>query len=302
MQPIAIQSPDRSSTATNWVLFLVPSFIWGTTWIAIKFQLGVVAPEASVAYRFGFASALLLGWCALRGIGLRFDLRTHASFAFLGVLQFALNYVLVYLAEIHLTSGLVALLFGLMVLWNLAGARAFFGTPVSPAVGAGAALGLGGVTLVLWPELSEMHGFAGQGWGVALGVMGTLAASAGNLWSQRIYRRGASVVPSTAWAMFYGAVAVTLYCAMRGLPFTFERSLPYVASLAYLAVFGSVFAFVAYLSLLRRVGAGRSGYTAVVIPVLAMATSTVFEGYRWSLGPLIGMILVGAGNVLMLRR
>jgi drug/metabolite transporter (DMT)-like permease len=294
--------PDRRATATNWLLFLVPSFIWGTTWLAIKFQLGVVAPEASVAYRFGLASALLLGWCAVRGINLRFDLRAHATFAFLGVLQFALNYVLVYLAELHLTSGLVALVFGLMVLWNLAGARVFFGTPVPATVGAGAALGLGGVTLVLWPDVSRMHGIAAQGWGVALAVMGTLAASAGNLWSQRIYRRGVPVVPSTAWAMFYGAASVALYCALRGFPFTFDWSLPYVASLAYLAVFGSVFAFVAYLSLLRRVGAGRSGYTAVVIPVLAMATSTVFEGYRWSLVPLLGMVMVGVGNVLMLRR
>src|SRR5512133_2462462 len=89
--------------ASDLLLFLLPSFIWGTTWLAIKFQLGVVAPEASVVYRFGLASALLLAWCVVRGIPLRFDLRTHASLALQGVLQFALNYVFVYLAEVHLT-------------------------------------------------------------------------------------------------------------------------------------------------------------------------------------------------------
>jgi drug/metabolite transporter (DMT)-like permease len=287
--------------ATDWLLFLVPSFIWGTTWLAIKFQLGTVAPEASVAYRFGLASALLLGWCALRGVPLRFDLRAHASLVLLGVLQFALNYVLVYLAEVYLASGLVALLFGLLVLWNLLGARLFFGTRILPGVAAGAALGIIGVTLVLWPDLSHAH-VAGQEWGIALAFVGTVAASAGNLWSQRIYRAGAAVIPSTAWAMLYGSLAVALYCAARGVRFTFDLSLPYVASLAYLAVFGSVFAFVAYLTLLRRIGAGRSGYTAVVIPVLAMATSTVFEGYRWSAPAGAGMVLVLVGNVLMLRR
>jgi drug/metabolite transporter (DMT)-like permease len=280
----------------------VPSFIWGTTWLVIKFQLGVVAPQVSVAYRFGLASALLLGWCAVRGIPLRLDLRSHASLALLGVLQFALNYVLVYLAEVHLASGLVALVFGLMVLWNIAGARVFFGAAVSPGIALGAALGLSGVTLVLWPDLSQVRGVTGQGWGVALAVGGTVAASAGNLWSQRLYRRGAAVIPSTAWAMLYGAAAVALYCALRGIPFTFDPSLPYVASLAYLAVFGSVFAFVAYLSLLRRIGAGRTGYTAVVIPVLAMVASTALEGYRWSVAPVAGMALVLCGNVLMLRR
>ncbi len=294
---------DRGQgAAADWLLFLVPSFIWGTTWLAIKFQLGAVAPEASVAYRFGMASLLLLGWCALRGIRLRLDLRTHASLAFMGVLQFALNYVLVYLAEVHLTSGVVALLFGLLVLWNLAGARLFFGTPVATGVAIGAALGIAGVTLVVWPDLSHLRPGAGQGWGVAYAALGTVAASAGNLWSQRVYRRGAAVVPSTAWAMLYGSIAVTLYCVLRGIPFTFDASLPYVASLAYLAVFGSVFAFVAYLTLLRRIGAGRSGYTAVVIPVLAMATSTAFEGYRWTAAALAGMILVLVGNVLVLRR
>jgi drug/metabolite transporter (DMT)-like permease len=294
--------PDRHATATNWLLFLVPSFIWGTTWLVIKFQLGAVAPQVSVAYRFGLASALLLGWCVARRIPLRFDLKSHANLAMHGMLQFALNYVLVYLAEVHLTSGLVALVFGLMVLWNLVGARVFFGAPISPGVAMGAALGLCGVTLVLWPDISQVQRATGQGWGVALAVAGTIAASAGNLWSQRMYRRGAAVIPSTAWAMLYGSVAVALYCAIRGIPFTFDASPAYVASLAYLAVFGSVFAFVGYLSLIQRIGAGRAGYSAVVIPVLAMATSTVFEGYRWSVAPLAGMALVLCGNVLMLRR
>lgn len=294
--------PDRHAAATNWFLFLVSSFIWGTTWLVIKFQLGVVAPQVSVAYRFGLASALLFAWCVLRRIPLRFDPETHLNLLVQGVFQFALNYVLVYLAEVHLTSGLVALVFGLMVLWNMTGARIFYGTPISPAVAVGAALGLVGVTLVLWPDLSHVRPGSGQGWGIALAVAGSLASSTGNLWSQRMYRRGAEVIPSTAWAMLYGAAAVALYCAVRGIRFTFDASPHYVASLAYLALFGSVFAFVAYLTLIRRIGAGPSGYSSVVIPVLAMATSTVFEGYQWSAAPLAGMALVLFGNVLMLRR
>lgn len=288
--------------AADWLLFLVPSFIWGTTWYAIKFQLGAVAPEASVAYRFGLAALILLAWCRLNGIGLAFDRRAHAGFAVLGLLQFALNYVLVYLAEAHLTSGLVALLFGLLVLWNLLGARLFFGTRLTASVAAGAAIGLVGVTLVLWPDLAKMGSGPDLALGVVLALVGTLAASAGNLWSQRLYRGGAPVVPSTAWGMLYGALSVALYCLLRGIPFAFDGSPGYLVSLGYLALFGSVFAFVSYLTLLRRIGAGRSGYTAVVIPVLAMATSTVFEGYRWTALAAAGMIMVLAGNVLILRR
>jgi drug/metabolite transporter (DMT)-like permease len=166
----------------------------------------------------------------------------------------------------------------------------------------GASLGLLGVTLVLWPELSLLRSGPGQAWGVTLAVLATISASAGNLWSQRVYQGGVAVVPTTAWAMLYGAVAVALYGALRGVPFTFDGSVAYLVSLGYLALFGSVFAFIAFLTLLRHIGAGRSGYTAVVIPVLAMATSTVFEGYRWSAPALAGMALVLVGNVLMLRR
>jgi len=285
----------------NWLLFLVPSLIWGTTWLVIKFQLGVVAPEVSVAWRFALAGALLLGWCALRGIPLRAGPRQHASYVLLGVLQFGANYVLVYLAEQYLTSGLVSVLFAVLVFWNLLGARLLFGTPAPGAVVAGAVLGFTGVALVFLPELRGLRGEPHVARGIALASASTLLASAGNLWSQHLYARGVPIVPSTAWSMLYSALCVAGWCAVRGIPFTFDPSAPYVASLLYLAVFGSVIAFVTYLTLLHRIGAGRSGYTAAAIPVLAMATSTLFEGYRWTPSALAGMALVIAGTVLVLR-
>ncbi len=286
---------------SDWLLFLVPSIIWGTTWLVIKLQLGVVAPEVSVAWRFGLAALVLLGWSAVRGTRLRFDARTHLSFAFLGLLQYGLNYVLVYLSEQYLTSGLVSVLFVLMVFWNLLGARLFFGARASAAVLVGAVLGLGGVALMFLPELRAVRAAPALVTGVSLAVAATLVASAGNLWSQRLYGRGIEVVPSTAWAMLYASLGVMAWCAVRGIPFAFDLRLPYVASLAYLALFGSVFAFVSYLTLLRRIGVGRSGYTAAAIPVLAMITSTLFEGYRWTAAALLGMGLVLAGNLLVMR-
>jgi drug/metabolite transporter (DMT)-like permease len=285
----------------NWLLFLVPSLIWGTTWLVIKLQLGVVAPEVSVAWRFGLAGALLLGWCALRGVDLRARARDHASFVVLGVLQFGANYVLVYLAEEHLTSGLVSVLFATLVFWNLLGARLLFGVPAPGAVVLGAVLGFAGVALVFLPEVRGLRGEPHVVSGIALAVVSTLLASAGNLWSQHLYARGVPIVPSTAWSMLYAALSVAAYCAVRGIPFTFDASARYVSSLLYLAVFGSVVAFVTYLTLLHRIGAGRSGYTAAAIPVLAMLSSTAFEGYRWTPAALLGMALVLAGTVLVLR-
>lgn len=284
----------------NWLLFAIPSLIWGTTWLIIKFQLGVVAAEVSVAYRFGLASLVLFGWCAVQRIPLRLDGRTHASFALLGLLQYGASYVLLYKSEAYLTSGLVAVLFALVLVWNLAGGRVFFGRTLSTSVVGGAAIGIAGVALVFWPEMSQLR-TAGHARGVVLALASTLAASAGNLWSERVYARNVSIAASTAWAMLYASFGVASYCALRRVPFAFEASLAYAASLAYLALFGSVVAFLGFLTLLRRIGAGRASYSAVVIPVLAMATSTLFEGYRWSALALSGMALVLGGNVLVLR-
>jgi len=298
---LATPATRDGAGASTVFLFLLPSVIWGTTWLVIKFQLGVVEPEASVAWRFALASLLLLGWCMLRKISLRFAAREHAGLALLGALLFGINYVLVYRSEQHLTSGLVAVLFAFIVFWNLLGARLFFGTPVSPAVLLGATIGVAGVGLLFWPELASLRGGPGQGTGIALASLATLVASAGNLHSQRLFARGVAVVPGTAWAMGYAALLLLGWCAVRGVPLAFDPRPPYVLSLLYLTLLGSVVAFVSYLTLLRRIGAGRAGYAAAVIPVVAMLASTAFEGYRWTAAALAGMALVLAGTVLVLR-
>lgn len=296
--PAAASKPGGSSDV---FLFFLASFIWGTTWLAIKFQLGVVAPEVSVAWRFALASLLLVAWCLLRGIPLRFPARDHARLALLGLLLFGLNYVLVYRAEQHLPSGLVAVIFSFLVFWNLIGARLFFGTPAPPAVALGAVLGVAGVALLFWPEVTSLHSGTVQLRGLLLALVATLFASAGNLYSQRLFSTGLAVAPSIAIAMGYASLSVMAWCAVTGVPFTFDAKPGYVLSLAYLALFGSVVAFMAFLTLLKRIGAGRSGYTAAVIPLIAMLASTAFEGYRWSAAPVAGMLLVLGGTVLVLR-
>jgi drug/metabolite transporter (DMT)-like permease len=293
-----VPRPDRA--AATWLLFLVPTVIWGTTWLTIKFQLGAVAPEVSVTYRFALAALVLFGWCRAQGLPLAYGARTHLEIAAMGVLQFGLNYVLVYVSERRLTSGLVAVAYALMVVWNVAGARLFFGTRPRAGMLAGAALGVTGVALMFWPEVARVGQAAGAG--LATAVLGSAFASAGNLWSQRLYRRGLTVAPTTAWAMAYAAAAVALSCAVRGIPFSFEPTFAYAASLAYLVLLGSVVAFLAYLTLLRRVGAGPAGYTSAVIPAAAMLTSTAFEDYRWTALAVAGIALVVTGNVLVLRR
>jgi drug/metabolite transporter (DMT)-like permease len=283
-------------------LYVAAVLIWGSTWIAITFQLGNVPPEVSVAYRFGLASLILLVWCAVRGLRLTFSWRDHLWMAVQGALLFGLNYVFVYLAEGQITSGLVAVIFSLLVFLNIIGTRLFFATPLRPITLLGAMLGVGGVALVFMPELSRASETGNPRLGLLFALIATLSASFGNMAAARNYGRGLPVVQLNTFGMLYGALFVGLYAFARGQPFLFDWSAPYLLSLVYLALFGSVLAFGAYLTLMGRIGADRAGYTSVAIPIVALLISTAFEGLRWQLYTVLGIALCVMGNVLVLRR
>jgi drug/metabolite transporter (DMT)-like permease len=286
----------------NLGLYLTSVLIWGSTWFAITFQLGKVPPEVSVAYRFALASAILFIWCGVRGLRLRFSWRDHRWMALQGALLFGINYVLVYLAEGQISSGLVAVAFSLIVFLNILGARLFFGTSVRPSVLVGAALGVGGVALVFLPELGRAAGNGRTVHGLTYAIVSTVFASLGNLLASRNQRLGLPVVQLNTFGMMYGALFVGLYALAAGRPFVFDGSVGYLLSLCYLALFGSVLAFGAYLTLVGRIGAGRAGYTGAAIPIVALLLSTFYEDLQWHVYTVLGIAFCVGGNILVLRR
>jgi drug/metabolite transporter (DMT)-like permease len=281
-------------------LFLTATAVWGSTWLAIKYQLGVVSPEWSVAYRFALAAILLGAWCAATGRSLRFPARDHLYLAALGAMLFGFNYISVYWAEQYVTSGLVAVVFSLITFMNPIGMRLFFGTPMAARTFFAATLGVIGVALLFLPELEQASHGGNAMYGVAFALFGTVIASGGNLIAMRNNAAGIAVFPSTAWGMAYGALVAAIVAMVQGVPRSFDMSAAYVLSLAYLAVFGSVVAFGAYLTLLKRVGGGPAAFVGVSTPVLALALSTLFEGYRWTWIAALGVVLAVTGNWLAL--
>jgi len=283
-------------------LYILVSLIWGSTWLAITFQLGVVAPEASVVYRFGLASLVLMAYASIRRLPMRYSLRDHAFIGLQGIFLFCLNYITVYLAEQHLTSGLVAVVFSTLTLCNVVLAAVFLRNPVRPRVILGGALGVAGLALVFWRELASLA-LAGEGrLGVGLALASVLSASIGNIVAARNQRAGLPVVQTNAYGMAYGALATLGFALLRGVPFAFDSSPGYIVSLLYLAIFGSVVAFGAYLTLVGRIGVERAGYIAVVFPLVALALSWLFEGLGLSVLGLLGVLLVAGGNLLVLSR
>jgi drug/metabolite transporter (DMT)-like permease len=289
---------ERDSGAA--ALFLTATLIWGSTWLAIKYQLGVVAPEVSVVYRFAAAGALLFAFCLATGRALRFPLRDHAFMALQGTLLFGLNYIAIYLAELYVTSGLVAVLFSTIAFMNPIGMRLAFGVPLTIRMLVAAALGVSGVALLFLPELAAARG--GE-WalGIAWALAGTALACGGNLAAVRNQRAGIATYQGNAWGMLYGAGAAGAAALVRGVEWTFDARAPYLISLAYLVLAGSIAAFGAYLTLLKRVGAGPAAFVGIATPIIALALSTVLEGYRWTALGLVGVVLALAGNALALR-
>lgn len=281
-------------------LYISTVLIWGSTWYAIKLQLGVVAPEVSVAYRFAIAALILLAFCKLRHKVLTYSMQDHGWMAVQGLFLFCTNYVVFYVATGHLTSGLVSVVFSTIVFWNILFTRLMFGTAVSGRVMAGTALGILGLSLVFWPEVAALGNTASSG--LTLCIIATVLASFGNIASVHNQSRKLPVLQTNAFGMAYGAVFTALYAGIMGLEFTWDSSPEYLGSLLYLAVFGSILAFGAYLTLLGRIGAARGAYTAVLFPVVALTLSVFLESYVFTPLAGVGVVLVLGGNVMALKR
>jgi drug/metabolite transporter (DMT)-like permease len=284
----------------NAVLYLVTVLAWGTSWYGVKLQLGVVTPEVSVAYRFAIAALLLFGWCFRRGLRLRFRPGDHAAMALQGVLLFSFNYMLMYLGIDRLTSGLAAVAFSTIVIMNIAFGALLLGARIRPRAVAGAALGLAGIALVFWPEIAAFDLQSAALGGLAAVLLATAFTSLGNIASARNQLRGRPVVQSNAFGMAYATLATVVVVVLRDLPVTFDPGPVYVGSLLYLAVFASAIGFGTYLTLLGRIGADRVAYVTVLFPIVALAISTVLEGYGWTPLALVGVALVLLGNVIVL--
>ena len=284
------------------LIYAVVVLIWGTTWYTIKFQLGVVAPEISLVYRFGLAAACVFAWARMTGSPLALSWRDHRFVAVQGVTLFCLNYWMTYLSTQYLTSGLVAVLFTSIIFFNIVNGRMIFGTPVEPRVVAAAGAGVAGVALLFLPELQAALGDATVLRGALLALGATYVASLGNMAASRNTRAGLPVVTVNAYGLAYGTLGLAAIAAIRGTPMAFDPRWPYVASLLYLALAGTSLAFGLYLALIKRIGASRAAYTSVLFPVVALTVSTLFEGYRWSVVAVIGLAVLVAGNALALGR
>ena len=286
------------------VAFLYASavLIWGSTWIAITFQLGTVAEEVSVAYRFSLGSISLFIYAAITGRRTRIPLESYGLVALMGILMYSGSYMIVYHATSYITSGLLAVVFSLIVVSNALFERIFFRKPLEGRMMLASVLGIGGIALLFSPEVSTFNLADQTIIGVMLAMVGVVIASLGNMAAIVNTTRDLPVIAVNAHAMAWGGVSSLVVALLLGRSINFSFEPAYVASLLYLAVFGSAIAFGAYLALIRIIGSARAAYTSVLFPIVALSISTIFEGYQWSTLAVAGIALICAGNWLALTK
>ena len=283
-------------------LYAIVVLIWGTTWFAIKFQLGDVAEEWSVAYRFAIASLCLFAYARMRDERLSLPAGQYWPVIVMGALMFSISYVLVYFGSNYITTGLVAVLFSLIVICNGILERIFYGTPLDGRLVLASVVGLSGTALVFWPEVADAEMAGNAITGVLFTLTSVVVAALGNMAAIRGTRNGWSVVVINAHAMAWGAIVSTVIALLLERPISFSLAPGYVTSLLFLAIFGSSIAFGCFLVLLKQLGSARSSYVSVIFPIVALLISTLFEDYRWSLTALTGVLLIVSGNWLALTR
>ncbi len=281
-------------------LYFSAVFIWGSTFFAIKFQLGEVAPELSVAYRFAIASLILFGWSLFKGLPMHFNRKQHLWMAFQGLFLFCLNYLVIYWATSSLTSGLIAVIFSTIVLMNIVNSIIFLRKSASMLMIVGALMGLAGIGLIFAPEFTNFTASKNSITGIGLSLLGTFIASLGNIISAHNQKQKMPVIQTNAYGMAYGAIILLVAALFQGEPLNFDLSLAYSLSLLYLALFGSVLAFGSYLTLLGRIGPEKAAYTMVLFPLVALGISTIFENYQWTLSSILGVSLVLLGNIIII--
>ena len=286
----------------NALLYFVVLLAWGSSWFAISFQLGDVAPQVSIVWRFLLASIILFAWCYLRDLKLSFPWRDHLSWLLLGFFLFCVNYICAYFGTFYLASGLVCLIFSTLTLFTVFNGFVFFKKPIRLPILIGALVGIAGLSVIFSNEISSTD------WSVESGVvkgflwmlLATFFASIGMLLSGQFQARKIPLVQSNAFSMLYGSLILVFYIAVSDVSFSFNTSYSYVISLVYLALIASVIGFGVYLKLVGNIGADKASYVNIFTPTIALLLSTLFENYDWSWVGLIGVLLIIIGNIIVL--
>jgi drug/metabolite transporter (DMT)-like permease len=281
---------------------MITVLIWGTTWYAIKLQVGLAPDEVSIFYRTAFAAISLIIWCRIKGYKLSFKLQDHFFLCLLGLSMFSLHYLFIYQSTGYVLSGVIAVVFSSVSFLSILNNYIFFQVKPTLNIIFGILIGIFGLGLFFWHEVTNVTLQDASLKGIGLAGVGTLIFSLGSSISKRNNQKGLDIIPTMTVGTIYGLGAMVIYMIVKSTALVFPENLVYWLSFLYLVIPGSIIAFMCYLTLVKNIGPELAGYTTVLCPVVALIISSYFEGYQWSMADFFGLFLVVLGNIFVLKK
>ena len=285
--------------AQTFFLYALVILIWGSTWFVLTFQLGVVSIELSVAYRFFLASLLFFGLLKIRHKTIAVPWRKHVYFALQGLFMYCASYLCIYQAAHYITSGINSVVFSIVIVLNVLFVALFFRRPLQFKLLVSASLGVLGVCCIFLPDILRFSIHKGHMMGIGFSFLASVFSALGNVMID--HNKGVPITQINAYSMLYGSLFSFIIALLLGRPLAFDFSAPYVLSLSYLVVIGSLLAFGCYTHLIHERGADRGGYPFVIIPLVSLLFSQIFEGFVWTPSIIAGFVLILAGNLLVVE-
>jgi drug/metabolite transporter (DMT)-like permease len=284
----------------NTLLYIVTVLIWGSTWIAIEYQIDEAPVEVTLFYRFALAFTIMLIFSLWRKIPLSFNAKNHGFFILLALMNFSMNYFILYEAQKYLNSAMTSIAFSMMLLMNIVNTRLFFGVRIKPKVYLGAFIGLSGIGLLFYPTIAAQSYDQSALIGLGLVLAGSMVASLGNMVSVRNSKNSVPILSANTWGMFYGTVAMIMMMLYTDVSLVLPTATSYWVSLLYVSIFGTVIAFASYFMLLSNIGPEKASYVIILFPVVAIIISIFVEDFQITGYVLGGILLVGLGNLIVL--
>ena len=291
---------------SNIVLFLGALLFWSATWSIIGLtQVNIdLDPTISVFIRFILAGLIILAYVILTNRKLIFSLKEHLYFFILGIFLYSGNYIFFYHSNVYLPSNIPATVFCLLTIFNILGEKFIFKKPITSMTLSGALLGITGIGIIFYQDFVNFNLNSGTTLGLMFALFATLSASAGNLIA--IYNKRNYNIPllqNVAFAMIYGALVALIVSFIKGAEFYIPISnFSYLLGLAYLIIFGSIISFLCYIRFIENTSASTGGYIGVIMPILALIISMIFEDVKPDIFFLTGLPVALIGLLLILKQ
>ena len=286
----------------NILIYSCVVLIWGGSFLAIEYQLGIVPESTSILFRYIAASIIIFSICIIiKKPMFKFPLKYHVLFFIVGLFFFSLNYLFIYKAQNYLTSGTTAVAFAMCLFFSQINSKIFLGIKLKLKTTMGGIIGVFGIILLFSSSIFSEQGEYNKLFGVSLILSASYIVSLATIATAKINLKNIPILQANAWAMVYGTIINLFLLICTGSKIVFDPRISYWISFGYLVIISSIIGFILYFLLVKRIGPEKSSYFAIMSPMIAVLISIFAENLEITLTLISGVFFVLIGNYIAIK-